>query len=226
MESGQASRGQFVIVIMMGPPGAGKGTQAQRVAERLGLAHLATGDLFREAMARHTELGRQAESYVKRGEYVPDQITLGLVRERLSQPDAQAGAILDGFPRTLEQARGLDRLLAEKGATVDKVVYLDVPEAELARRLGGRWTCRRCQAVYHEVFNPPKTPSVCDVCGGELYQRPDDTPAVVQRRLEVYHQQTAPLVQRYDAAGLLVRVRGDLSPDEVTEAVLRAIGDW
>ncbi len=211
-------RGKLLIV--MGPPGAGKGTQAQRVAERLGLAHVATGDLFREAMVRQTKLGRQAEPYVKRGEYVPDQITLGLVCERLRQPDARAGVILDGFPRTLEQARGLDALLAEMGAAVDRVVYLDVPEEELMGRLTGRWTCRNCQAVYHVLYNPPKQPGVCDACGGELYQRPDDTPEVVRRRLEVYSQQTAPLVDRYRASGVLVRVAGDGSPDEVTRAVL------
>ncbi len=223
MQSGKRSGGRYIL--LMGPPGAGKGTQAQRIAERLGLAHVATGDLFREAMARQTELGRQAESYVKRGEYVPDQITLGLVRERLSQPDAQAGAILDGFPRTLDQARGLDQLLAEKGARVERVVYLDVPEAEVVRRLGSRWTCRNCQAVYNELSNPPKVAGRCDLCGGELYQRPDDTPEVIQRRLDVYLKQTAPLVEYYEREGLLARVPGGLPPNEVTEAVLKAIGD-
>ena len=221
MASRENGCGMFVV--LMGPPGAGKGTQAQRVAGRLGVAHVATGDLFREAMARQTELGRQAESYVKRGDYVPDEITLGLVRERLSQPDAKAGAVLDGFPRTLEQARGLDRLLAAKGASLGKVVYLDVSRAALMRRLGGRWTCRECQAAYHEVFNPPKQAGVCDQCGGELYQRPDDTPEVISRRLEVYLRQTAPLIEWYESAGLLVKVDGDRSLDEVTEGVLTAL---
>ena len=210
-------------VILMGPPGAGKGTQAARVAQGLGVVHVATGDLFREAMANGTPLGKQAESYVKSGAYVPDEITLGLVRERLSQPDAAAGAILDGFPRTVAQADGLDRLLAERSAKVDRVVYLDVPESALMRRLTGRWTCRQCQAVYHEVFNPPKQPGVCDKCGGELYQRPDDTPEVVRRRLQVYLDQTAPLIARYEKAGLLVRVDGEQSPSAVTESVIQVL---
>jgi adenylate kinase len=213
--------GKFVI--LMGPPGAGKGTQAARVAEGLGLIHLATGDLFREAMSKGTPLGKQAESFVKSGAYVPDEVTLGLVRERLARPDAADGAILDGFPRTLAQADGLDRLLAERSAKVDRVVYLDVPEAPLMRRLTGRWTCRNCQAVYHELFNPPRKPGVCDRCGGELYQRPDDTPEVVRRRLQVYNDQTAPLLERYEDAGLVVRVDGERSPSEVTAAVIRVL---
>lgn len=222
MQAGQARQARK-YVILMGPPGAGKGTQAQRVAERLGVVHVATGDLFREAMAKQTELGRKAESYVKRGEYVPDEITLGLVQERLSQPDAQAGALLDGFPRTTEQAKGLNRLLQEYGSRLDKVVYLDVPISALMTRLTGRWTCKSCGAVYHEVFTPPKQAGVCDQCGGELYQRPDDTPEVVRRRLEIYESQTAPLVSYYDGAGLLARVPGDEAPEKVTVSVLQAL---
>jgi adenylate kinase len=213
--------GKFVI--LMGPPGAGKGTQAARVAQGLGVVHVATGDLFRTAMANGTPLGKQAESYVKRGEYVPDEVTLGLVRERLGQADAAAGAILDGFPRTLGQADGLDAILAERSARLDRVVYLDVPESALMRRLTGRWTCRQCQAVYHELFNPPKEPGVCDKCGGELYQRSDDTPEVVRRRLQVYLDQTAPLIERYEEAGLLVRVDGEQSPSAVTESVIQVL---
>ncbi len=211
------------FVILMGPPGAGKGTQAARVAQGLGVVHVATGDLFREAMAQGTPLGKQAESYVKSGAYVPDEVTLGLVRERLGLPDAAAGAILDGFPRTVPQADGLDGILAERSARVDRVVYLDVPESVLMRRLTGRWTCRQCQAVYHELFTPPKRPGVCDRCGGELYQRPDDTPEVVRRRLKVYLDQTAPLIARYEQAGLLVRVDGEQSPSEVTESVIQVL---
>ena len=207
----------------MGPPGAGKGTQAARVAQGLGVVHVATGDLFREAMANGTPLGKQAESYVKRGEYVPDEVTLGLVRDRLGQSDAAAGAILDGFPRTVPQADGLDGILAERSAKLDRVVYLDVPEAALMRRLTGRWTCRQCQAVYHELFNPPKQRSICDRCGGELYQRPDDTPEVVRRRLQVYLDQTAPLLARYEGAGLLVRVDGEQGPSAVTESVVQVL---
>jgi len=207
----------------MGPPGAGKGTQAARVAQGLGVIHVATGDLFREAMANGTPLGKQAESYVKRGEYVPDEVTLGLVRERLGQADAAAGAILDGFPRTVPQADGLDGILAQRATKLDQVVYLDVPEAALMRRLTGRWTCRQCQAVYHELFNPPTRQGVCDKCSGELYQRPDDTPEVVRRRLQVYLDQTAPLLARYEEAGLLVRVDGEQSPSAVTESVIQVL---
>ena len=217
-----AAKARFFI--LMGPPGAGKGTQAQVVAGRLGLAHIATGDLFREAMAKQTELGKQAESFVKRGEYVPDSITLGLFSERLQAADALSGAILDGFPRTLDQADGLDRLLADRGTELGKVVYLDVPESDLMARLTGRWTCRKCSAPFHQLYNPPKQPGACDICGGELYQRTDDTPEVVVRRLQVYNSQTAPLVARYEKMGKLVKVAGDRKPAEVTEAVLAILG--
>jgi adenylate kinase len=212
------------FLILMGPPGAGKGTQAQRVATKVGLVHIATGDLFREAMAKQTALGKQAEAFVKSGQYVPDSITLGLVEERLSQPDCAGGALLDGFPRTTDQANGLDSLLSKRGAALNGVVYLDVPTSALMTRLTGRWTCRSCQAVYHEVFNPPAQAGKCDTCGGELYQRPDDTAEVVQKRLDVFLKQTAPLIAHYEGKGLLVRVAGDKSPDEVTSGVLSAIG--
>jgi adenylate kinase len=208
------------FVIFMGPPGAGKGTQAQTVAGSIGLAHIATGDLFREAMAKQTELGKLAESYVKAGKYVPDEVTLGLVRDRLSQEDAAKGAILDGFPRTIDQAKGLDALLADKGTSVAKVVYLDVPQEALMARLTGRWTCRSCGAPYHQLFSPPKVAGVCDACGGELYQRPDDTAGTVLKRLEVYTTQTTPLIEYYSAKGLLVKVQGDKSPAEVRADIL------
>ena len=211
------------FVIFMGPPGAGKGTQAQKVAEALGLAHVSTGDLFREAMAKQTDLGKLAESYVKSGQYVPDEVTLGLVRERLSQSDAAAGAILDGFPRTIDQAKGLDALLAGKGTSIARVVYLDVPQEALMTRLTGRWTCKKCGAVYHQVFNPTKVAGVCDNCGGELYQRPDDMAEVVLKRLDVYNKQTAPLIEYYEAKGLVSRVAGDKTPAEVREDILKVL---
>lgn len=211
------------FVIFMGPPGAGKGTQAQSVAQGLGLAHIATGDLFREAMSKGTPLGLEAKKFVEHGEYVPDSITLGLVRERLGAEDAQNGAILDGFPRTVQQADSLDEFLKSAGAAVNRVVYLDVPQEVLMERLTGRWTCRNCAAVYHQKYNPPKKVGVCDQCGGELYQRTDDTPEVVGRRLEVYLKQTAPLAERYDKVGLLTKVPGNNSPTEVTESVLSVL---
>ena len=211
------------FVIFMGPPGAGKGTQAQKVAEALGIAHVSTGDLFREAMAKQTDLGKLAESYVKSGQYVPDEVTLGLVRERLSQADATGGAILDGFPRTPDQAKGLDELLAAKGAGIARVVYLDVPQEDLMARLTGRWICRKCGSVYHQVFNAPKQAGVCDACGGELYQRTDDTAEVVLKRLDVYNQQTAPLIEYYTAKGLVARVAGEKTPEEVRAAILEVL---
>ncbi len=211
------------FVIFMGPPGAGKGTQAQKVAESLGLAHISTGDLFREAMAKQTDLGKLAESYVKSGQYVPDEVTLGLVSERLSASDAAVGAILDGFPRTIDQAKGLDAILADKGTSIARVVYLDVPQDALMTRLTGRWTCKKCGAVYHQVFNPTKVAGVCDACGGELYQRADDTAEVVLKRLDVYNKQTAPLIEYYEAKGLVSRVAGDKTPAEVREDILKVL---
>jgi adenylate kinase len=207
-------------VILLGPPGAGKGTQADLLEEKLGLPHVASGDLFREHLKNNTELGRQARAYMERGDLVPDDVTIAMVLERLSRPDCRVGAVLDGFPRTVEQAEALDMALAADGKGVSEVIDLQVSEQVLMERLTGRWICRQCQANYHLVFNPPKTPGRCDVCEGELYQRTDDKPETVARRLQVYFEQTYPLVDYYRQRDLLLKVDGEGTVEEVHRRIL------
>ncbi|MFH1651382.1 MAG: adenylate kinase [Chloroflexota bacterium] len=197
-----------MYLVLLGAPGAGKGTQAVNLAERLGVVQVASGDLFRKALAEKTPLGRQAQSYMEKGQLVPNDITVKMVLERLAKPDCARGAVLDGFPRTLEQAQALDTALKSQGKAIDRVVYIAVAEAELLKRLSGRWICRNCQAPYHEVDSPPKTPGECDRCGGELYQRADDKVETVRERLKVYFSETAPLIDYYRKAGKLVEVDG------------------
>ena len=211
--------------ILFGGPGAGKGTQAAILAERTGLVHITTGELFREAIRQETELGKQAKPYYDRGQLVPDELTIAMLLERLSQGDCARGCLLDGFPRTLEQAAALDEALAQEGKAIDKVGYIQVPQDELLRRLSGRWNCRQCGSVYHERFQPPRQAGRCDQCGGELYQREDDKPETARRRLEVYSRQTAPLIDYYRARGKLVEVDGDKSVEEVAENLLAAVED-
>ncbi len=208
-----------LYLVLLGGPGAGKGTQAERLAESLGIPQVSTGDLFRENLKNRTELGLLAQGYMDRGELVPDAVTVAMVRERLSRPDAARGAILDGFPRTIAQAEALEEMLAGMGAGLAAVPYIKVPEDVLLARLAGRWTCRNCGAMYHELFSPPQVPGICDKCGGELYQRPDDTPETQKRRIQVYFEQTAPLIDYYRQKGLLIEVDGRASIEEV-EAVL------
>ncbi|MBI4507468.1 MAG: adenylate kinase [Chloroflexi bacterium] len=210
-------------MVLLGPPGAGKGTQAARLAQAAGLAHLASGDLFREHLSRGTELGKVAQAYMTRGELVPDDVTTRMIAERLAQPDAATGAVFDGFPRTVAQAEGLDRLLAEHGERVQRAVVIDARREELVRRLTGRWLCRECQTPYHQTSRPPRVPGRCDGCGGELYQRPDDTVEVVERRLAVYEDQTQPLLAWYERAGVLARVDGERDVEAVQRALARAI---
>lgn len=205
-----------MFVVLLGAPGAGKGTQAVILAERLGVAHVATGDMFREALRQGTELGLRAKEYMDRGQLVPDEITIGMLLERISRPDCQKGCLLDGFPRTLEQAEALDSALAQRGEQVDKVIYIKVEPEELVSRLAGRWTCPTCGAVYHERNQPPRQPGVCDRDGTPLHQRDDDKPETVQRRLDVYFQQTAPLIDYYARAGKLVEVDGARPIEDVT----------
>jgi adenylate kinase len=212
-----------MFLILLGPPGAGKGTQAAFLAEARGLAHIATGDMFREAMRSGSEVGQQAKAYVDRGELVPNEITIRMLLERLSQPDSASGCMLDGFPRTLEQAKALDSALAERGQGVDQVAYIRVGEEELIERLGGRWTCRQCGAVYHQRNSPPKTAGRCDQCGGELYQRTDDQPETVRRRLTVYFRDTEPLVEYYRQRGKLVEVDGGQGIEAVGRALVDAL---
>ncbi len=197
-----------MYLVLLGPPGAGKGTQAERLQEELKLPHVASGDLFRENLRNETELGLLAKTYMDKGQLVPDDVTIAMVRDRLQRPDCDQGAILDGFPRTQPQAQSLDAMLADMGRQVDGVLYIAVPDEELVRRLSGRWICRQCQTPYHTMFNPPASEGVCDACGGALYQRDDDKPETVRSRLKVYHQQTSPLIDYYRQAGLLVEVDG------------------
>ncbi|MGQ9625605.1 MAG: adenylate kinase [Anaerolineae bacterium] len=211
-------------IVLLGAPGAGKGTQAKFLAEALGVPHVASGDLFREALKDETPLGLEAKKYMNQGLLVPDEITIAMVRERLSRPDCAGGVILDGFPRTLEQAKALDRTLAEEKRALEKVLYIKVSEEELLGRLSGRWICSQCQAVYHVRRNPPKKPGICDKCGGELYQREDDRPETVRRRLEVYFAQTAPLIEYYAAKGLIVEINGEQEIEAVQAEMRRALG--
>jgi adenylate kinase len=216
-------RGNVVNVVLIGPPGAGKGTQAGTVASLVGVTHVASGDLLRELVKQDTEQARDVKAYMDRGELVPDELTLAIVMARLSEPDCQNGFILDGFPRTVAQARALDQKLSASGRQIDRVINLVVPEDVLLARLSGRWLCRSCHASYHAVFSPPKLPRVCDRCGGELYQREDDTLETAQRRLQVYEHDTLPVLEYYRSANELVDVRGDRSVGEVSEALREAI---
>jgi adenylate kinase len=210
-------------VIFLGPPGAGKGTQARQLAEAWQAAHIATGDMLREAVAQGTPLGREAKRHMDAGGLVPDEVVIGLVAERLTRPDTRNGFVLDGFPRTAPQAEALDRMLEGRGLALDRVIFLDVPRPELLRRLTGRRICRNCGATYHLVSAPPQRPGRCDVCGGELYQRDDDSEAAVARRLDVYESQTAPLLAYYRSRGQLASVRGEGSVEEVAAEVKRAV---
>ncbi len=216
--------GERRYIILLGMPGVGKGTQAGSLAAWLGIPHISSGDLFRDNLSRGTELGRQAKQYMDRGELVPDEITVGMVIARLAEPDAVKGALLDGFPRTVAQAEALERALAQQGETVSAVPLINArPEVALAR-LAGRWTCRQCGTVFHAVFNPPHEAGKCDACGGELYQRADDTPEVHQRRIQVYLDQTAPLIAFYQERGLLKMVDGEQSIEDVQADLRVAVG--
>lgn len=213
-----------MIIILLGAPGAGKGTQADAISQQADIAHIATGDLFRENIRNETELGKQARVFVNRGELVPDELTVRMLLDRLERPDCQKGCLLDGFPRTLDQAKALDVALKDRGQAVDKVLYINVGEEEVVARLGGRWTCRQCGAVYHEKYQPPKVEGRCDKCNGELYQRDDDKPETVRNRLGVFNQQTAPLIDYYTRAGKLVEVNGEQDTASVGKDLLKAAG--
>jgi adenylate kinase len=210
-------------VIIMGPPGVGKGTQATDLAAYMGVPHIATGDLFRDAARRGTLLGRRAQGYMERGELVPDELTIALLLDRLKQSDAIQGALLDGFPRTVPQAEALDQALAARGRAVGRALYLMAPRDVLIDRLSGRWLCRQCQTPYHEVFTPPTTAGVCDRCGGELYQRVDDQRDTIARRLDVYMEQTVPVVEYYRAKGVLAEVDGDQEIPTVQQNLRKAV---
>ena len=209
-------------IVLLGAPGAGKGTQGSRLAEWLGTPSVSSGQLFREAMEAKTELGEEARHYVERGAYVPDDITVAVIAERLAQPDCARGAILDGFPRTQAQARALDRILQQMGRRVDLVAFIRMPVPKLVARLSGRMNCTGCGSIYHEVFRPPQVPGVCDVCGSALERRADDAPEIHQRRIEVYLEQTAPLITFYRERGILGEVDGDRDIEAVQQGLQEA----
>jgi adenylate kinase len=212
-----------MYLVMLGPPGAGKGTQAEQLQQVLQLPHVASGDLFRENIHSETDLGMLAKGFIDNGELVPDDVTIAMIRERLDQADAVNGVILDGFPRTIAQAEGLDGMLQGMNQTLNAVLYLSVPEEELVRRISGRWICSECQTPYHTHNNPPANAGVCDLCEGKLYQREDDKPETVRARLEVYYEQTAPLIDYYREAGVLIEVAGAGDIHQVREAVIKAV---
>ena len=210
-------------IVFVGAPGCGKGTQAGIIGGSLGIAHIASGDLLRETAKRGDELGEQVRSYMEKGLLVPDEITISMILERITASDSVKGYILDGFPRNLGQAKALDRALGEKGEAIEKVVYIEVSPEELVKRLSARFICRDCQVPYHEVNSPPRVPGKCDRCGGELYQRADDSPETVRKRLEVYFAETAPLIDHYREAGKLVEVNGEQGIEGVSQELMAAL---
>jgi len=212
-----------MYIIMLGAPGAGKGTQADILSQEMDLPHIASGDLFRQALEARTEVGLLAKSYMDKGELVPDEITIKMILERINQPDCASGCLLDGFPRTLHQARVLDEALKEQGKTIDKAIYIEVPNEELVKRLSGRWLCRICQTPYHTTSSPPKMPGKCDKCGGELYQRSDDREETVKDRLNIFFAQTVPILDYYKKQGKLIRVNGNLGMQGVASEILSAL---
>ncbi len=211
-------------IVLVGPPGAGKGTQAHVLAKTLSIPHISTGDLFRANISQGTPLGVEAKSYMDAGRLVPDEVTIGMAKDRMLQPDAAKGFLLDGFPRNLGQAEALDAFLAEQGIALDGVLDLEVSEDEVVKRIAGRRLCRNDGAhVFHVVYNPPRTEGVCDECGGELYQRSDDTEEAVRVRLEEYHSKTEPIIGYYQEQGLLVTIPALGKVDEVTERAVAAL---
>lgn len=210
--------------IFLGPPGVGKGTQAQRLSAHLGIPKISTGDILRDAVLNKTELGVKAKSHMDAGKLVPDELVIGIVRERIKQKDCSKGFILDGFPRTRTQAESLEEILGEEGVGIDRVLNFELDDEALVGRLSGRRSCPDCQAVYHVEFHPPKKTGHCDRCGGGLIQRSDDQPETIRKRLEVYKTQTRPLIQYYEERGAIARVFGDGSPDGVFSKVRSTLG--
>lgn len=214
-------------LVLMGKPGAGKGTQAESIVRKLFIPHISTGDIFRSAIKAETEMGKLAQEYIEKGQLVPDEVTIGIVRDRLSQPDCKEGFLLDGFPRNVIQAEALDEMLKDFGTRLDGVIDIDVPDEKLVERLTGRRVCRSCGVSYHMLYNPPAQPDVCDKCGGELYQRSDDTEETVKSRLAVYASKTAPLLEYYKEKGLLHVINGDQPINMVLADVGKALdGNW
>lgn len=207
-------------LILLGAPGSGKGTQADTIAHEFGVRHIASGDLFRQEAAKGTELGKLAKSYMDKGLLVPDEVTIKMILGRLAAPDCKKGFLLDGFPRTLEQAMALEKALAQGGKNIDWAIYINVSTEELLKRLSGRWICRSCQSPYHMQNSPPSKPGRCDKCSGDLYQRDDDKPETAEKRLGVYFKQTAPLIEYYRKAGRLLEINGEQGIQEVGREIL------
>lgn len=210
-------------IVLLGPPGVGKGTQANILSETTGLAHVSSGDLFRENLKNQTELGKLAKSFMDKGELVPDEVTINMIRDRISRPDCKAGAILDGFPRTPAQADALEKMLAGFNSSVNAVTYITAAEKILVERASGRWTCRAHGHIYHEKFSPPKQAGICDVDGSEVYQRDDDKVETVTKRIRVYLEQTLPLVEYYRKEGKLIEIDGTKAVEQVTHELLTAL---
>lgn len=212
-------------VILLGPPGSGKGTQATTIVEKSGITHVSTGDLFRAALRDGTELGLRAKSYMDSGALVPDEVVIDMVKERISQPDCAQGVLFDGFPRTAEQASALENALAERGSQIDAVVYLNVSDDTLIKRISGRQTCKNCGAVYNIYFFPTTKEGICDACGSDqLYQRDDDNAETAKNRLDVYHSQTRPLIDFYQGKGVLHEIDGERDVQEVSQVIVGALG--
>ena len=211
-------------IVMLGAPGAGKGTQAVNIAKEYDIPHVSTGDIFRANIKNGTELGMKAKEYMDQGALVPDEVTIGMLLDRIAEPDCKNGYVLDGFPRTIPQAESLRKALSEKGDKLDVAVNIDVPDEVIESRMSGRRSCPKCGASYHIVFTPPKKEGICDHCGAELVQRADDKPETVKARLVTYHEQTQPLIDFYKAEGILREVDGTKSPSEVFVAITEAIG--
>ncbi|MGQ9545987.1 MAG: adenylate kinase [Dehalococcoidia bacterium] len=209
-----------MYIVMLGAPGAGKGTQADILSQRMSLPHIASGDLFRRALEERTEVGLLAKNYMDRGELVPDEVTIEMILQRINEHDCASGCILDGFPRTLHQAEILDKALKQRGKSIHRAVYIEVPKEELVKRLSGRWLCRVCQTPYHIISSPPKTPGKCDKCGGELYQRSDDREETVKERLTVFFAQTAPILDYYEKQSKLIKVNGSLGIEGVAREIM------
>lgn len=214
---------QFNLVLL-GPPGAGKGTQAGRIVAEYGIPHISTGDILRGAVKNGTAMGLEAKRYMDAGNLVPDSVVIGIVKDRLQEPDTAKGFLMDGFPRTIPQAEALDKALDGLDRAISKVIVILVDEEDLVARLTGRRICRSCQMPFHVMFNRPKVEDVCDKCGGELYQRDDDSETTVRNRLEVYRNQTEPLIDYYDNAGVVARIDGGKAPDLVCEDIRTALG--
>ncbi|MBL1102325.1 adenylate kinase [Streptomyces coffeae] len=211
-------------IVLVGPPGAGKGTQAAYLAENLSIPHISTGDLFRANISQGTPLGKQAQEYMRAGQLVPDEVTIGMAEDRMNQPDAAGGFLLDGFPRNLAQAEALDGYLREHDLSLDAVLDLEVPEAEVVKRIAGRRTCRNDSAhTFHVEYKKPEAEGVCDECGGELYQREDDSEETVRKRLEVYHRETEPIIDYYKSKGLVVTISALGKVNEVTQRAMDAL---